>query len=52
MGNCFVILPALREIRLILDRIVAEYPSSDLATQILLQETIGTLDVAALESLD
>lgn len=40
----------LLHIRAILDRIVAEHPSSDLAVAILLQETVEGLDVADLDA--
>ena len=42
--------PVLRQIRGLLDRIVADYPESDLALRILLQEEIGALDVAEINA--
>jgi hypothetical protein len=35
----------MEETRTLLDRIVTEYPSSDLAVQIMLSETIGPIDI-------
>lgn len=37
-------------IREILDRIVSEYPASDIAVQILLRHTVGGIDIAAIEA--
>ncbi|WP_068317010.1 peptidoglycan-binding domain-containing protein [Aliiruegeria sabulilitoris] len=43
-------LGALKGTRDILDRIVADFPASDIAVQILVQETIDGLDVAQLDA--
>ena len=43
-------IETLRRVRTLLDRIVAEHPSSDLAVEVLLEGTIEGLDVAALEA--
>ena len=41
---------ALVSIKEILDRIVSEHPASDIAVQILLRQTVGGLDIAAIEA--
>lgn len=43
-------LRSLQKVREILDRIVADYPASDLAVKILLKETVNGIDVAALDA--
>lgn len=43
-------LAALRDIRALLDRIIEEFPASDLAVRILLAEPIEGLDVAAIDA--
>ena len=40
----------LANIRKILDRIVREHPASDIAVQILLRQSVGGLDIAAIEA--
>ncbi len=40
----------LREIRLILDQIIVDYPASDIAVKILFQDKFGNLDVVALDN--
>lgn len=40
----------LREARNLLDRVVSEFPASDLAVRILIQDTIDGLDIARLDS--
>lgn len=41
----------LERAKVLLDQIVTEFPSSDISVQILLQETLGNLDVGLLDSM-
>jgi len=39
----------MQEVRTLLDRIVADYPSNELAEQIVLGETVGSIDIAEVD---